>query len=174
MFLCMNVVYYDVYVVDQVVKLFWYQVELFEYFRQFQDFFLSGSVIVIFCFDGVMCYNVLSVQFCKFFVSQFWVDVVVIIGVVVIVIFFVFIFVIVQIFLGKFRIDVSGGRCQIFFCVWVNKVGDQIGQMCFFCFNMIVLFQQIGDCFWIFSNGVLNLVDFVFNMFSDVNFVFVG
>ena len=46
------------------------------------------------------------------------------------------------IFLGKLRTDVSGGRCQIFFCVRVNKAGDQIGQTRFFCFNTIVLFQR--------------------------------
>ena len=173
-FLRTNAVHHDAHAVDQVVKLLRHQAELFEYFRQFQDLFLSGSVTAAFRFDGVTRYNVLSAQFRKFFASQFRVDAVVIIGAVVIAIFFVFIFVIVQIFLGKLRTDVSGGRCQIFFCVRVNKAGDQIGQTRFFCFNTIVLFQQIGDRFRIFSNGALNLVDPVFNTLSDVNFAFAG
>lgn len=89
-----------------VVKLLRHRAELFEYFRQFQDLFLSGSVTATFRFDGVTRYNVLSAQFRKFFTSQFRVDAVVIIGAVVIAIFFVFIFVIVQIFTGKLRTDV--------------------------------------------------------------------
>lgn len=81
-----------------VVKPLRHRAELFEYFRQFQDLFLSGSVTAAFRFDGVTRYNVLSAQFRKFFASQFRVDAVVIIGGIVVTIFFVFIFVIVQIF----------------------------------------------------------------------------
>lgn len=43
-----------------VVKLLRHRAELFEYFRQFQDLFLSGSVTATFRFDGVTRYNVLS------------------------------------------------------------------------------------------------------------------
>lgn len=125
MFLGMYVIYYYVYIVDQIVELFWYQMELFEYFRQFQNFFLCGSMVVVFCFDGVVCNDVLCVQFSEFFVCQFRVNVVVVIGGVIVVVFFIF--VIIQVFLGEFRIDVSCGWCYFFFCVWIDKVGDKIG-----------------------------------------------
>ena len=52
--------HHDAHAVDQVVKLLRHQAELFEYFRQFQDLFLSGSVTATFRFDGVTRYNVLS------------------------------------------------------------------------------------------------------------------
>jgi len=59
-FLRTNAVHHDAHAVDQVVKLLRHQAELFEYFRQFQDLFLSGSVTATFRFDGVTRYNVLS------------------------------------------------------------------------------------------------------------------
>lgn len=65
-FLRTNAVHHDAHTVDQVVKLLRHQAELFEYFRQFQDLFLSGSVTATFRFDGVTRYNVLSAQFRKF------------------------------------------------------------------------------------------------------------
>lgn len=172
MFLSMNVIYYVVYVVDQVIELFWYQVELFEDFRQFQDFFLGGGMVMIFGFDGVVCQFVLGMQFGEFFMGQFWVDVVVVIVVVVGV--FIFVFVVIYFFLRQFGVNVGGGWCYIFFGVWIDEIGDQIGQMGFFCFNVVVLFKQVGDCFWIFGNGVLYLIDVVFDVFGDVNFVFMG
>lgn len=59
-FLRTNAVHHDAHAVDQVVKLLRHRAELFEYFRQFQDLFLSGSVTATFRFDGVTRYNVLS------------------------------------------------------------------------------------------------------------------
>lgn len=94
--MCTNAIHHDAHTVDQVVKLLRHQAELFEYFRQFQDLFLSGSVAAAFRFNGVTRYNVLSAQFSKFFASQLRVDAVVIVGTVVVGIFFVFIFVIVR------------------------------------------------------------------------------
>ena len=61
---------------------------------------------------------------------------------------------------------------HFFFGVRIDESGDEIGQTRFFCFNAIVLFQQIGNCFRVFSNGALNLVNPIFDTFGDVDFAF--
>ena len=166
-----NAIHHDTHAVNQVIKLLRHQTELFEHFRQLEDLFLRCGVATTFRFDGVAGQFVLRTQFGEFLARQLRVDAVVVIAAVV-VFFFIFIFVVIHLFLREFRTDVSGGWRQIFFSVRVDKAGDQIGQARFFRFNAIVLLQQIGDRFRVFRNRALDLVNPVFDAFSDVNFAF--
>ena len=63
---------------------------------------------------------------------------------------------------------------HVFFRVRIDKAGDQIGKTRFFSFYAIVLLKQVGDGFRVFGNGALNLVNPVFDAFSDVDFAFTG
>ncbi len=150
-FLGTHAVHHYAHAVNQVVELFWHQTELLEHFRQFQDLFLSAGVAAAFRFDGVTGDNILRAQLTEFLASQFRIDAVVVIAAVVFVFIFVF-FIVGHLFSRQFRTDVRGRWGQIFFGVRINEAGDQIRQTCFFCFHAIVLLQQIGDRFRIFSN----------------------
>ncbi|CGX68838.1 Uncharacterised protein [Salmonella enterica subsp. enterica serovar Typhi] len=173
-FLSTHAIHHHAHTVDQIVELLRYQTELFEHFRQLQNLFLRGSMAAAFRFDGVARNDVLRAQFSEFFACQFRVNAVVVIGGVIVAVFFIFVFVIIQVFLGEFRTDVSCGRRHLFFRVRIDKAGDKIGQTSLFSLNAIVLFQQIGNGFRVFGNGALNLVDPVFDTFSDVDFAFPG
>ncbi len=173
-FLGTDAVHHDAHAVNQVIELFWHQAELFEHFRKLQDLFLSGSMATAFGFNGVTGHFILRTQFSELLARQFRVDAVIIVAAVVVALFFVFVFVIVHLFLRQFRADVRRRRRHVFFRVRIDKAGDQIGQTCFFCFYTIVLLEQIGDGFRVLGNRALNLVDPVFDTFSDVNFAFAG
>ncbi len=172
-FLGAHAIHHHTHAVHQVVELLRHQTELLEHFRQLQDLFLSGFVAAAFRFNYYACGFVLDAQLAEFLTGQFRIDGVVIVAAVVV---FVFIFVVIvfQLFAGQLRTHMGRGRCEIFFSVRIDKASDQVRKACFARFNAIILFQQIGNGFRVFGNGALNLIDPVFDAFSDVNFAFAG
>ena len=166
-----NAIHHDAHAVNQVIELLRHQAELFEHFRQLENLFLRCGVATTFRFDGIAGQFVLRAQLGEFLARQLRIDAVVIIAAVV-VFFFIFVFVVIHLFLREFRTDVRRRWRHVFFGVRVNKTGDQIGQTRLFRLNAIVLLQQIGDGFRVFSNRALHLVNTVFDTFSDVDFAF--